>query len=71
MQYKEDISNLLFKWFMVYLQPMSLFCGDKELKNNIVLIVLKRKNITNICINIEWKYDGLLKKFYTLSFTQY
>jgi hypothetical protein len=32
------------------------FYGEEELRCNIILIVLKRKNIFDICINIEGKY---------------
>ena len=47
--------NSLFKGFMVYDLFIShkSFYKEKELKYNIVLIVLKRKNIHNICIKVD------------------
>jgi hypothetical protein len=35
---------------------MSFFYGEGGLKCNIALVVLKKKNITDICINVDGKY---------------
>jgi len=44
---------------------MSCFIERNWIKCNIVLIILKRKNIIDIYINIDGKYGGSLKNFFT------
>ena len=50
---------------------MSRFIERNWLKCNIVLIILKRKNILDICINIDGKYGEPLKDFFMLFLTQH
>ena len=47
-----EIPNLYLKIYGLFI-PHESFYGKERLKCNIVMIVSKRKNISNICINID------------------